>query len=75
MKYTVALAKRFMEEEAISAAMEEFDIDMIEAMRRFYSTKTYFWFSDENDKYGVVREGGTALAARVVAELRDGVLI
>ena len=75
MKPTVILAKRLMEEEAIKAVMVKFDIDMIEAMKRFYSTKTYFWFSDENDKYGVAREGGTALAMRVVAELKDGTLI
>ena len=68
-------AKRLMEEGAIKAVISEFNVDMLEAMRRFYSTKTYFWFSDENDKYGVAREGGTALAMRVVAELRDGTLI
>ena len=64
-----------MEEDAIKAVMEEFDLDMLESMRRFYSTKTYFWFSDENDEYGIAREGGTALAMRIVAELRDGTLI
>ncbi|MCL2020489.1 MAG: hypothetical protein FWG70_12160 [Oscillospiraceae bacterium] len=75
MKYTVSVAKRLMEEEAVREIMTEFDVDMLEAMNRFYSTKTYFWFSDENDDYGVAREGGTALAMRVVAELRDGTLI
>ena len=68
-------AKRLMEEVAVKAVMSNFNVDMLEAMRRFYSTKTYFWFSDENDKYGVAREGGTALAMRVVTELRDGTLI
>ena len=75
MRATERVARRFMEKEAIKAVIEEFNVDMLEAMRRFYSTKTYFWFSDEDDKYGVAREGGTALAMRVVAELRDGTLI
>ena len=75
MRATERVARRFMEEEAIKAVMEEFCIDMLEAMRRFYSTKTYFWFSDENDDYSVAREGGTALAVRVVTELRDGTLM
>ena len=75
MKPTVLVARRLMEEEAIKAVIEEFNVDMIEAMRRFYSTKTYFWFSDEDDDYGIAREGGTALAMRIVAELKDGTLI
>ena len=75
MKFTVLLARRFMEEEAILDLMKEFNIDMLEAMRRFYSTKTYEWFSDEDDSFGVAREGGTALAVRVVAELKDGILM
>ena len=75
MRATERVARRFMEEEAIKEVMAEFNVDMLEAMRRFYSTKTYFWFSDEDDKYGVAREGGTALAMRVAAELRDGTLI
>ena len=73
MKPTVMLG--LMEEETIKAVMNEFDITMTEAMKRFYSTRTYFWFSDENDEYGVAREGGKALAMRVVAELKDGTLI
>jgi len=75
MKPTISVAKRLMEEEAVKAVMTEFNVDAVEALRRFYSTKTYSWFSDETDSYGVAREGGTALAVRVVSELKHGTLI
>jgi hypothetical protein len=75
MRKTEWLAKRYMEDEVVDVLVKEFKVSIIDAFKMFYSTKTYAWFSDPDDQYMVAREGGTALAYRVIEELKYGTTI